>query len=155
VPSSCLIAVEFAESPERTMNRKPSSMGIAGDKPRQASSPVARWDTCRRHTRLDLSSCVVLDSLGRVNSEVIIMARSWPGAAPLLRDLAIQPPHVGDFVRTTTLPRRKPSYRCQQRRRLWTLRPPWRRYCRYLCCGKAFGPFFGSDTDDALAPLSS
>jgi hypothetical protein len=34
-----LIAVEFARSPIRFLDRKPFDMGIAGDKPRQGSSP--------------------------------------------------------------------------------------------------------------------
>jgi hypothetical protein len=76
------------------------ALGIREDRP-----PVARWAMRRQQTRLDLSSCVVLDgSLGRVDGEVTIVGRSWSGAALLLRDLAIQPPHVGDLVRTTTLP---------------------------------------------------
>jgi hypothetical protein len=37
VPLCYLIAVEFAGSPDRTMIRKPSSMSIIGDKPRQGS----------------------------------------------------------------------------------------------------------------------
>jgi hypothetical protein len=37
-----LIAVEFARSPIRFLDRKPFDMGIAGDKPRQLAPTVGK-----------------------------------------------------------------------------------------------------------------